>query len=294
MTSVEVLVISFNTRELTLGTLRSLNDWPPLREDLEVRVAVLDNASRDGSADAVAEAFPEVRLVRSDENLGFGKANNLLAETSEADYLLLLNSDTILVEDLIEPLLAELTADPAHAIAAPRLEFPDGRVQWSSQELPRLRFELARTIRGSRLERALRPVWSARAEIARVQQEALEAERATRDTRSLWATCWLLRRTEARQVGLFDDRFPIYDEDLDLCRRLAAAGRVLRYVPSVRLIHLGGMSSANLGAKLKLEHAARRRYYRFHHSRRAAWAFVALKRVAAIGVVRRVLRITAG
>jgi GT2 family glycosyltransferase len=292
--SVEVLIVSYNTRELTLGTLRSLRAWAPSRPGLRIGVAVLDNASADRSADAVAAEFPEVRLVRSDENLGFGKANNLLAQGSDADYLLLLNSDTILVEDLVGPLLAELTRDPGNAITAPRLEFPDGRVQWSSQEFPRLRFEVARTLRGSRAERALRPIWKARAEIARVQQEPLQHERATRTTRSLWATCWLLRRAEAQHTGLFDDRFPIYDEDLDLCRRLAAAGRKLVYIPSVRLIHLGGMSSANLGAKLELEHAARRRYYRAHHGRLAALAFVALKRFAAIGLVRRVLRITAG
>jgi GT2 family glycosyltransferase len=288
--TVEVLIVSYNTKDILADCLRSLRAWA----GPDVGVAVLDNASRDGSADMVAAEFPEVRLLRSDENLGFGKANNRLAETSEADHLLLLNSDTILVEDLVAPLLAELRADPRRAVVGPRLEFPDGRGQWASQEFPGLFFELARTLRGSRVDRVLRRWVSLRGEIARVQQEALEHERAPRVTSSLWATCWLLSREDARATGLFDPHFPIYDEDLDLCRRLAEMGREVVYVPGVRLVHLGGMSSASVGAKLELEHAARERYYRRHHGRLAAAAFVLLKRIARVGVVRRVARITAG
>lgn len=292
MTVVEALIVSYNTRDILRDCLRSLEAFPPAG-DVELRVAVLDNASADGSADMVAAEFPAVRLVRSDVNLGFGKANNRLAFTSAADHLLLLNSDTVLVEDLVAPLLRELEGHPDAALAGPRLEFPDGRVQYSSQAFPRMRYEVARGLRGSRVERALRRLHSLRAEIARVQQEDRAGEPATRATDFLWATCWLISAADARATGLFDESFPIYDEDLDLCRRLREAGRAVLYVPSVRLIHLGGSSSASLGAKNQLEEAARERYYARHHGRAAKTGYVLLRRVLRWPVVRRVARITA-
>jgi GT2 family glycosyltransferase len=289
--TVEALIVSYNTRDILRDCLRSLQAWPPAGATLGV--AVLDNGSADGSADMVAAEFPDVRLVRSAANLGFGKANNRLARTSEADYVLLLNSDTVLVEDLVAPLLAELRSDPARAIAGPRLEFPDGRVQYSSQAFPRMGYEVARALRGSRVERALRPVVSLRGEIARVQEEGRVDERATRPTDFLWATCWLIGRDDVRATGLFDEDFPIYDEDLDLCRRLRAVGRDIVYVPSVRLVHLGGRSSGSPGAKNLLEEAARERYYATHHGRLAKGLYLALRRAVRQPLVRRVARLTA-
>jgi GT2 family glycosyltransferase len=291
--SVEVLIVSYNTRDITASCIESLRRWAPSTAEHTVSIAVIDNDSHDGSAELIAERFPEVRLLRSSENLGFGKANNRLAQTSTADYLLLLNSDTLLVEELLGPLLAQLTADPVRAIVGPRLEFPDGRLQWSSNEFPRLWFEVARTLRGSRIDRALRPVASLRDEIARVQQEALAVALTPRATASLWATCWLLRRADAEATGLFSSEFPIYDEDLDLCRRLFDAGRVVVYVPGTRLVHLGGSSSTTLASKLEFEHAARRRYYRRHVGLLTSTLFVGLKRLARVDWLRRVARISA-
>src|SRR5690349_16467393 len=97
---VEVLIVSFNTRSLLDDCLGSIERYL----DPSVAVAVWDNDSADGSAEMVAERFPQTRLVRSEENLGFGAANNRLAASSRAEYLLLLNSDTLLTEDLVSPL----------------------------------------------------------------------------------------------------------------------------------------------------------------------------------------------
>nr|HMS72432.1 glycosyltransferase [Baekduia sp.] len=135
MPSVDVLIVSFNTRELLRDCLTSVYAHPP-REGIELHVSVFDNASTDGSPEMVAESFPAVRLVRSEDNLGFGAGNDRVAETSDADLLLLLNSDTILTEDVISPLADELLASEQIAIAAPRLEFPDGELQLSSLSFP--------------------------------------------------------------------------------------------------------------------------------------------------------------
>src|SRR4051812_9173213 len=112
MPTVDVLIVSFNTKDVLRDALVSVFEHPPPAAVAELRVSVLDNASDDGSADMVAEEFPQVRLIRSDVNLGFGRANNRLAATSDADYVLLLNSDILLREDVIAPLLWALEDDP--------------------------------------------------------------------------------------------------------------------------------------------------------------------------------------
>ncbi|HWH94541.1 MAG TPA: glycosyltransferase family 2 protein [Baekduia sp.] len=278
MTGVDVLIVSFNTKDILRDCLRSLAAWPP--PGVELRISVLDNASGDGSADMVAAEFPEVRLVRSEENLGFARGNNALAATSSATHLLLLNSDTVLTEDLVTPLLDVLESDPAIAIAGPRLVYPDGRPQMSSERFPGLGYEAARLLRGTKAQRLFAPVLDVEATLARTRQEDRADEREPRDTDFLWATCWLLRRADVVADGLFDETFVTYDEDLDLCRRLRAGGRRIVYVPGVSVIHLGGSSSTS-ERKRKLMEIGRRRYYRRHHGRGTERAYAALS--AAVG-----------
>ncbi len=270
MPSVEALVVSFNTKDLLRDCLASLLAHPPA-DGTELRAAVWDNDSRDGSADMVAQEFPTVRLVRSPENLGFGAANDRLAETSDADYLLLLNSDTVVERDIISPLRAALDADPRIALTSPRLEFPDGVVQYSSGSFPTLRFELARTILGTPLEGRF-----GTKTIAEIEQHDLLDERTPRDTDFAWATCWLLRRTDPDLQPIFDPAFPMYDEDLDTCRRLAERGRRVVYVPGVTLIHLGGRSAPNR-LRFTLAAKGRQRYFRRYHGRATALAYSAMK-----------------
>jgi GT2 family glycosyltransferase len=238
-----------------------------------LRVSVFDNASVDGSADMVASEFPGVRLLRSEQNLGFGQGNNRLAATSTASHLLLLNSDTVLKDDIVSPLLAALEAEPAVAIVAPRLIGPEGDFQISSERLPTLRFEFARQIRGSKLQPIIRPVFDVEQAIAAVRREDDVACKRTHDAEFVWATCWLLRRADFSDGRLFDPAFPLYDEDLDACRRLRGQGRRLTYVADVELVHLGGRSSATSAAKSERLVAARTQYYRRHHGLLTALAF---------------------
>jgi len=280
--SVDVLIVSYNTRDILRDCLASLAAHPP--PAAELRVSVLDNGSADGSAEMVEREFPDARLVRSPENLGFARGNNALAESSDATHLLLLNSDAILTEDLVTPLLAALESDPQVALAGPRLVYPDGRLQASSEQFPGLAYEAARLLRGTKAQALLRPVLDVDAQLARVRQEDREGERAPRDTDFLWATCWLLRRSDMEAYGLFDEAFVTYDEDLDLCRRLRGAGRRIVYVPGVSVVHLGGSSSTS-ERKRKLMEIGRRRYYRRHHGRATALAYTLL--AESIGRLKR-------
>jgi GT2 family glycosyltransferase len=272
--SLDVLIVSFNTRELLRDCLRSIESHRPPAAEIELRISVLDNASDDGSAPMIRADFPSVRLVLSDENLGFGRANNQLAASSTADYLLLLNSDTIWTEDVATPLIEVLESWPGAGITAPRLVEPDGTLQLSSQSLPTPALELADVLRGTKLARVL-PRWDTHADVERMRQTHLADERTPRETEFIWATCWMLRRSLVEQHGLFRPEFHMYDEDLDFCLRMRHAGVRLVYCPNVELVHLGGGSSRMPASKLLMMRRARARFYRLNHGRRA-WLAVAV------------------
>jgi GT2 family glycosyltransferase len=268
--SVDLLIVSYNTSEILCDCLRSIRAHRPPPAEISLKIRVFDNASSDDTVETVTRDFPEVLLHVSDTNVGFGRANNALAAQSHAELLLLLNSDTIWTSDIVSPLLAELDRWPNAAVAGPRLVFPDGHPQPSSQRLPSLAFEFAAAVRGTKL--AHLPVLRRSNDlVSRVVRGDLEA-RDPRRTGFLWATCWLLKRAYVARHGLFDQRFPLYDEDLDFCRRLAATGLCAIYVPHVVLVHLGGASSAPL-AKLRAMRRGRARYYRVNDGALAAFVY---------------------
>jgi hypothetical protein len=267
--SVDVLIVSYNTRSLLASCLESLERHRPA--GLDLRVLVFDNASDDGSADLVAERFPWAFLLRSDANLGFARANNLLLEETDGDYVMLLNPDTVLTEDIFSPLVALLEERPDAALAAPRLRNPDGSTQLSSQRFPTAASELALVLRGSKLTR-LPGVWDCGRVVRTQREEDLVDASGPRESETIWAACWLLRGDEARSFGLFDETFTTYDEDLDYCYRLRQRERKALYLPDVSLVHVGGASSTS-ARKLELLHAARSHFYRRHRRRGAALVF---------------------
>ncbi|MDH5453308.1 MAG: glycosyltransferase family 2 protein, partial [Paracoccaceae bacterium] len=127
--NLTVIVVSYNTRELTLAALRTL--FAQTR-DTAMKVVVFDNASDDGSADAIAAEFTNVQLIRSSENLGFARANNLVAEKADTEWLLLLNPDTEVHAGAVDRLVAFAQAHPKAGIYGGRTVFPDGSLNMAS------------------------------------------------------------------------------------------------------------------------------------------------------------------
>ncbi|MEM1161134.1 MAG: glycosyltransferase, partial [Pseudomonadota bacterium] len=124
-----VIVVSYNTRDLTLAALRTLY---ATTKETPLHVVVFDNASVDGSADAVAEAFPAVELIRSEENLGFAKANNVVAAAAKTEWLLLLNPDTECHDGAVDNLMRFAGQTPQAGIWGGRTVFPDGALNIAS------------------------------------------------------------------------------------------------------------------------------------------------------------------
>jgi GT2 family glycosyltransferase len=286
MAVISVLIVSWNTCEYTLRAVASAVDASNRRQ---VEVIVVDNASSDGSADAIAEHFPNVRLVRSAENIGFGRANNLAADLAAGEHLLLLNSDAALDPGALDVLAASLDADASVGCAAPRLHFPDGAPQPSCAPFPAPFSEAMAALGIDRWllphrtpDRYGRRVWA-----------------ATRPLPVDWATgaCLLVRRAALHGEPLFDTRFFMYSEETDLCLRLRRRGYATLFVPEASAMHVGGASGRALDhAMLRTFYQSREIFLRKHYGRSAAVAFHAalrigsLLRVVAASLLSRVQR----
>jgi GT2 family glycosyltransferase len=212
---VVVAVISWNTRELLDRCLRSLRPWS---ESGEAQVWVVDNASSDGSAQLVQDEHPWVHLEASQENLGYGRAINLVADRTDSRWLAIANADIALRDGALDRLLAAGEADAGAGIVAPRLVLPDGSTQHSVWAFP--------TIGATTLQnlgtRVVRGAWD-----------------ADRPRRVPWAVgaFLVIRRAAWDQIGGFDPGQWMSAEDLDLGWRMHRAGWATRYEPTAVVEH---------------------------------------------------------
>jgi GT2 family glycosyltransferase len=228
---VAVAVVSWNTRDLLERCLRSLE--PEVRRGV-AEAWVVDNASTDGSPDLVRERFGWAKLVASDENLGFGRAVNLVARRTESEWVAPANADVALRPGTLDALLAAGDRDPGAGAIAPRLMLPDGETQHSVYAFPSIPFALVLHSGAARL--------SPRLGDSMQLIGHWDGERARRVPWAI-AAFLLVRRTAWDQAGGFDERQWMYAEDLDLGWRLREAGWATRYEPSAVVDHASAAST---------------------------------------------------
>jgi len=239
---VSVIVVSYQTRELILTALATLRTACP---DEPYEVIVVDNASTDGSAAAVATAFPEARVVRLARNVGFGRAVNVGAALARGDWLLLLNPDTEPVGNVIGELLAATRAHPGHGVYAGRTLGADGHDDGNSVFGPPSLWTLTCFALGlstlfprSRLFNREALPWLDRSTPVRVPAAS--------------GCLLLIRRSLFAQLGGFTPDYFMYSEDLDLCLRATALGARPVLVPRARVLHVGGAASTSVGKRVML------------------------------------------
>ncbi len=249
---VTAVIVSYNTRDDLRRCLSSLRD----HAELPCRMVVVDNASADGSADMVQAEFPEARLIRNRENVGFSRANNQGLREAAGPYVLVLNSDAALIPGALPALVALLDARPRVGALGPRTLNPDGSVQVSFGPAltPLAEWRQRRLVRG----------------VKRRDAEALaEAEaRAALESEPDWVSgsCLLARKEALDTVGGFDETFFLYEEDVDLCLRLRRAGWSVVFTPAATVVHHLGRSMQADPARAGLEyHRSHLRYYRKHN-----------------------------
>jgi N-acetylglucosaminyl-diphospho-decaprenol L-rhamnosyltransferase len=268
---LSAIVVSYNTRDDLLRCLAALH--APGEPSMDV--IVVDNASHDGSADAVGAHFPAVRVVANAENLGFSKANNIGLRAASGEYALLVNSDCEVRPGAVATLLRLIDARPDVAMAGPRHVGSDGSPQVSFG--PNL--TLLAEWRQGRLVRGVK------AGHADAQREA--AALGARESEPDWlsASCVLARRSALEAVGGFDEGFFLYEEDVDLCLRLRRAGWRVVFTPAAEVVHHLGRSMDTAPARARLEyHRSHLRFYSKHNpvaQRLALRAFLAAKGASA-------------
>jgi hypothetical protein len=228
--AISIVIVSWNTRELLLDALSSA-----LPLSVPGELIVVDNASADGSADAVEARFPEARVIRNESNLGFAGGVNVGLRAARAPYVLLLNSDTLVRGDAIARMLQYAEAHPRAGIVGPRVLNQDGSLQESRFRFPSLlNLLLAATYLYQLFPRS---PWLNRERLA----GADPSQPAPVDAVS--GCCFLMRRDLLERVGALDEAFFMYAEETDLCWRAWRAGYEVHYAPVGEIVHLGGGSS---------------------------------------------------
>ncbi|MCS7066857.1 MAG: glycosyltransferase family 2 protein, partial [Fimbriimonadales bacterium] len=256
--ALSLCIVNWNTRELLRACLRSIYQYPP---DEPFEVIVVDNASTDGSAEMVRAEFPQVILMANSENRGYARGNNQAMERAQGEFILLLNPDTEMRPNTLRNALRFLREHPeVGAIGAKQL-FPDGRVQPSVRGFPtprNLLFEvlgLARLCPRSRLLAAYRMRWFTYDHPMPVDQPM--------------GTFLMVRRAVLEQVGLMDEAFPLFFNDVDWCYRIWQAGWQIWFVPEVEILHHGGASTRQVRpAAIRESHRALEQFYRKHYRSR--------------------------
>jgi GT2 family glycosyltransferase len=239
---VSVSLVNTNSRELLLACLDSL-------AGSGVEIVVLDNASEDGSAAAVHDHFPEVRVIEQRHRAGFGANHNTVIRATTGRYVFVLNEDTTSEDWGFERMVAHLDANPRVAALAPRLVYPDGRSQSSAWRFP------------SPATAALGLLTLGRIGILQ------SGGSVTRDVDWAMAAALMLRREALDEVGPFDEEFFIYSEETDLARRLREAGWRTQYFPQVTVVHHESQFSVGIPERRINEMwRGRHRYWRKHHS----------------------------
>ena len=247
MNTLAIVIVSYNTRSDLENCLRSLHDHPPR---VPHEIVVVDNASRDGSVDAVRSQWPLVRVIALNANIGFAAANNHGIRATESELILLLNSDTIVLEGSLDRLIASLHELPGASVVGPKIVDGDGRAELSHG-------------------RMLTPLSELRQKLLLKYASQARLTALTSQTRRVdWVTaaCLLIRRADAESAGLLDERYFMYCEDVDLCAAVRANGGAVYFTPVSTVVHLRGRSwGPRSSAAAQSYGCSQLAFYRKHH-----------------------------
>lgn len=280
---VSVIVVSYNTAELTLACLDSVYRETP---ELSFELIVWDNASPDGSADEIARRFPRARLVASPDNLGFARANNEAVGLARGKWVLLLNPDTVVLDRALEKLHAFAVARLASGeepVAGGRTFFEDGALNpWSVWRAPSL-WSVAMAALGFA---SLFP----KAEWANPEAYGGWDRSTVREVGFVSGCLLILRRGLWDRLGGFSPDFFMYAEDADLGIRARRAGATNLICPEARIVHYGGRSEKVAAAAMLRLFRAKSQLMRKHWTRPGAWLG---RRLLDLWVLRRLATLTA-
>jgi len=271
VTRFSLVIVSFNTADLLARCLESVLAQATRDDD----VVVVDNASTDGSVDVVRDRFPAVTLIASPRNLGFGAGNNVGIRATDGEYVLLLNPDCELAPGSLDAFIAFMRDHPRAAVAGGRLRYADGAFQHSAFKFPTLwqvfldLFPLNWRLTDGALNGRYPRDWD---------------DRAFQIEHPLGAFM-CVRRAAIAEVGLFDEGFFMYAEEVDWCLRFWRAGWEVWHCPDALAIHHGGQSTRQRANDMFVQlHRSRFRLFAKHYP---AWFSLAARAIVRLGMVKR-------
>jgi len=236
---LSIIIVNFNTKEVLRKCLASIekletgNKQSLLLRNWKLETIVVDNGSTDGSVEAIEARYKDIKILRNKENLGFAKAVNQGIKQATGEYILLLNPDTEVKPNVLEELIKFVQNHPKAGVVGARLLNPDGSIQPSVYHFPTI-------------WRAIREFWLGR---KGEYDKYAPLEKKTIDVEAVTGAAMLIPRKTIEKVGLLDERYFLYFEDLDYCRRIKKAGLKVYYCPSAEIIHGHGESAAQVGSQ---------------------------------------------
>ncbi|MCS6831165.1 MAG: glycosyltransferase family 2 protein [Armatimonadota bacterium] len=270
--ALSVVIVNWNTREHLRACLRSIYAHPP-NEPFEIWV--VDNASSDGSVQMVRDEFPQVRLIANEQNMGYGRANNLALGQARGEFALILNSDIEVTPNALQTLVDFMRQHPDAHAAGGQLLLPDGSIQPSCSERLTLwavfceQSLLAKAFPRSRLFGGYTLTWWSYDSVREVEQVV--------------GACLMLRRQADGSFPLFDERYFMYAEDTELCHRIRQGGGRIYYVPHSRFKHHLGASSEQESVRTEMVKAYNRSRILFFREVYGAWSVPVYRLLIAMG-----------
>lgn len=253
---LSIVIVSWNVRDLLRQCLSSINKQ---RQLLRIQAIVVDSASSDGTVDMVAEQFPWVLLLAQDENVGFPRGNNIGMRQALGSHILLLNPDTVVVGKALQGMMSFMDEHHDVGVVGPRLRFPDGAIQSSRRRFP--------TALTAFLESTWLEPW-APSRLLRTHKFQDVSDDETNDVDWVMGAAMMVRREVIAQVGMMDEAYFMYSEELDWCRRIKEAGWRVVYFADAEIIHYEGKSSEQAVTARHINfQRAKLRYFRKYHGR---------------------------
>ncbi len=261
---LSIVIVNYETPEHTLNCIRSIEEFAP---HWPYEVIVIDNGSADGSLQKIRSGAPQVMCIEMGKNAGFSKANNLGINNSRGRYILLLNSDTKIVEPSLGRMVSFMEENPAVGALGPRQIDGEGNLQLSWGHFPTLFHELVRKLFHHRLS----------INDQHVRDYLEEKYSGSCEVDWLSGSCLLARREALFDASLLDENFFMYFEDIDLCRRIQDQGWKNYYLSETTVLHYGGVSSKKNLLRALLRYRGSQLYFtKKYYGLKGVWILKAL------------------
>ncbi|MBE9000344.1 glycosyltransferase family 2 protein [Nostoc sp. LEGE 12447] len=258
--SVSIILVNYNGADVLINCLNSLEKFIP-KDNCEI--ILVDNNSQDNSIDIVDNKFSEIKLIKLPRNVGFGAGNNAGAKVAKGEFLLLLNTDTILTNNILPHLIELMSVNQDVGVIGTKLLFPDGSFQIS--------FSPEIGIRGEFKAQKIHKYAENKNALNIIEQDFQDIK----EVDIVVGAAFFIRANLFNLLDGFDEKFFMYFEDSDLCQRVRNEGYKIIYTPHISLIHLRGHSVKKISNKMSVEYRRSQIYY--YHKHRPMWEILTLR-----------------